>query len=314
MSDLSIQGVFLDTSTLGNDIDLTSLQSLSCQFWDKSLPEQVTERAVEADYIITNKVPVTAEVMKQLPKLKLICVAATGTNNIDMIAAQELGIEVKNVTDYAGSSIAQLVFSLIAELLLHTRHYAELVRQGAWSESPHFCLFDKPIVELAGKTLGLIGYGNLAKSVEKIALAYDMFVLIAEHKGQEEIRTGRTAFEQVLQQADIVSLHCPLTDTTQDLITATELSLMKSSAVLINTARGGVVNEADLLNGLNEKVIAAAATDVLTQEPPNEQHPMLMDQPENLIITPHIAWATVEARERLLAKVVNNIEDFFKLR
>ncbi len=312
MSQNSIQGVFLDAATLGSDIDLSVLGSMSCHCWDTSSPEQVIARAKDADYIVTNKVIINKNVMSQLPKLKLICVAATGVNNIDIPAAKELGITVKNVTNYAGSSIAQLVFSLLSELLLHTNHYSQLVRAGKWSDSPHFCLFDKPIIELTGKTIGLIGYGALAKSVEKVALAYDMKVLIAGRKGQSKLDSNRLPFEQVLRQADIVSIHCPLTADTTDLIAAEEFAIMKPSAVLINTARGGIVNEVALLQALASKQIAAAATDVLTVEPPTKDHPLLLNQPDNLIITPHIAWATREARSRVLEKVVNNIKEFFE--
>lgn len=307
----AIKGVFLDTDTLGHDIDLSILSSVNCTNYALTSAEQVLARAKHADFIITNKVEITAELMAQLPALKLICVAATGVNNIDMAAAKALGIEVKNVTDYAGSSIAQLVFSLISELLLHTRHYVDLVKAGAWSGSPHFCLFDKPIVELAGKTIALIGYGSLAKSVAKIALAYEMEVLIAARKGQIQLPQGRVAFEQALQQADIVSIHCPLNSDTESLISTSEFELMKPSAVIINTARGGIVDEMALLQALQSKQIAAAATDVLSQEPPAEDHPLLVKQPDNLLITPHIAWATVEARTRVLNKVINNINEHF---
>lgn len=311
MADLVAKGAFVDASTLGGDIELSLLTELSCRCWATTSPEQMVERVIDADYIITNKVVIDADMMAQLPKLKLICVAATGTNNIDLEAADKLGITVRNVTDYAGSSIAQLVFSLISELLLHTRSYIDLVRAGHWSNSPHFCLFDKPIVELAGKTIGLIGYGTLAKSVEKVARAYDMKVLIAARKGEAATITGRQAFEQVLKQADIISIHCPLTAETENLISTAEFELMKTTAVLINTARGGIVDEQALLHALRDKKIAAAATDVLSQEPPSNNHPMLINQPDNLLITPHIAWATVEARQRVLSQVVGNINDFF---
>lgn len=307
----TFKGVFLDASTLGSDIDLSPLADLSCHCWEITTQTDVISRANNADYIITNKVKITAEIMAELPKLKLICVAATGTNNVDLVAAKKLGIAVKNVTDYAGTSIAQLVFSYISELLLHTNHYAQLVKQGAWSQSPHFCVLDKPFVELAGKTIGLIGYGTLAKSVERVAKAYDMRVVIAERKGVQKVRSGRTLFEDVIKQSDILSIHSPLTAQTENLIGELELNNMQASAVLINTARGGIVDELALLQALREKRIAGAATDVLTQEPPEKNHPMLIQQPENLIITPHIAWATKEARARVLSKVMDNIRAHF---
>lgn len=311
MTQVSVKGVFLDASTLGADIDLSPLQALSCRCWDMTAAEDVIDRAKEVDYIVTNKVMLTDDIISNLPNLKLICVAATGINNIDLQAAKRRGIEVKNVTDYAGTSIAQLVFSYISELLLHTNHYAKLVKQGAWSDSPHFCVLDKPFVELARKKIGLIGYGSLAKSVERVAKAYDMEVLIAEHKGTQQARSGRHLFTEVIKQADIVSIHCPLTTETENLIGALELTQMKNTAVLINTARGGIVNEADLLEALSNKVISAAATDVLTEEPPKPDHLMLSKNLDNLIVTPHIAWATVEARKRVMNKIIANIQSFF---
>lgn len=311
MTQVSVKGVFLDASTLGADIDLSPLQALSCRCWDMTAAEDVIDRAKEVDYIVTNKVMLTDDIISNLPNLKLICVAATGINNIDLQAAKRRGIEVKNVTDYAGTSIAQLVFSYISELLLHTSHYAKLVKQGVWSDSPHFCVLDKPFVELARKKIGLIGYGSLAKSVERVAKAYDMQVLIAEHKGAQQARSGRHLFTEVIKQADIVSIHCPLTTETENLIGALELTQMKNTAVLINTARGGIVNEADLLEALSNKVISAAATDVLTEEPPKPDHLMLSKNLDNLIVTPHIAWATVEARKRVMNEILCNIKCYF---
>lgn len=307
----TIKGVFLDAGSIGEDIDLSELSKYSCDLWPHTSSASIVERCQNADFIITNKVVLDAIVLTQLPNLKLICVAATGVNNIDLVAAQRQGILVKNVTDYAGTSIAQLTFSLMAELLAHTSRYAALVKQGAWSKSQHFCLFDKPIVELSGKTIGLIGYGTLAKSVEKIARAYDMNVLIAERKDANELREGRTSFTQVIEQADVISIHSPLTVETKDLISAIEFNAMKPSAVVVNTARGGVVNETALLQALSEQKIAGAATDVLTQEPPPPDHIMVTHSLENLIVTPHIAWASVEARERLMRKVIENIESYF---
>lgn len=307
----AISGVFLDAGSLGNDIDLSELTKLSCTCWPQTTKSEVVQRCLNADFIITNKVVIDAEVIAQLPNLKLICVAATGMNNIDLQAAKQNNILVKNVTDYAGSSIAQLTFSLLGELWGHTSRYGSLVKQGAWSQSEHFCLFDKPIIEFSGKKMGLIGYGTLAKSVEKIAQAYDMDILIADRKGEEVTRPGRVPFLQVIEQADVISIHCPLTQDTENLISAAELNKMKSSAVIINTARGGIINEEALLKALANNNIAGVATDVLTVEPPTTEHPMLTHSLDNLIITPHIAWASIEARKRLLNKVIENIESHF---
>jgi glycerate dehydrogenase len=234
-------------------------------------------------------------------------------NNVDLVAAKSHGITVKNVKNYAGNSVAQLVISLMLELLNNTSKYRERVAQGAWSQSKSFCLLDFPITEVTGRTLGLIGYGTLAKSVEKIALAFDMKVLIAEHKNASVLRQGRTSFDDVIKHSDVISVHCPLTAETTNLISKTELELMKDTAVIINTARGGIINEADLLQALKQKTITGAATDVLNIEPPPEDHILLTEQLENLIITPHIAWASIEARQRLLNQISSNIKQHFLL-
>lgn len=307
-----INGVFLDSATFGHEADLSSLQDLPVDWsvYSHTSLEQRLSRCQDAQLIVTNKVTLDAELLSKLSQLKLVCITATGMNNVDLNWAKNNGVSVKNVENYAGNSVAQLVFSLLLELMNKTNRYAQLVKQGQWSNSNSFCLLDYQISELTGKTLGLIGYGTLAKSVEKIARAFDMEILVAERKGAKEIREGRTDFYQVLKQADVFSIHCPLTPETTNLISQHELTLMKQSSVLINTARGGIVNEPALLQALQQKVIAGAATDVLTTEPPRPEHVLLTPQ-DNLIVTPHIAWASVEARARLLELVANNIKQHF---
>ncbi|GHB73304.1 putative 2-hydroxyacid dehydrogenase [Psychrosphaera saromensis] len=307
-----LTGVFLDVATFGQDINLEPLNALPIdwQMHSYSSSDEVLQRCADAQVIITNKVQLDAQTLSQLPELKLICVAATGMNNVDLVAAKSHGITVKNVKNYAGNSVAQLVISLMLELLNNTSKYRERVAQGAWSQSKSFCLLDFPITEVTGRTLGLIGYGTLAKSVEKIALAFDMKVLIAEHKNASVLRQGRTSFDDVIKHSDVISLHCPLTAETTDLISKTELELMKDTAVIINTARGGIINEADLIQALQKNIIAGAALDVVSVEPPPEEHIMLT-QLDNLIITPHIAWASIEARQRLLNQVSDNIKQHF---
>ena len=306
-----INGVFLDAGTLGPDMDLTPLQKLPIQwqFYDFTSPNQVMERCQNANIVITNKVVLNSLVLQQLGHLQLICIAATGMNNVDLPTAASRQIAVKNVMNYAGMSIAQLVFNVLLELTTHAAGYDQLVRNDRWSASPSFCLFDYPMVELTGKTVGLVGYGTLARSVEQLAKAFGMNVLIAEHKGADEIRPGRTVFAQVLNEADVISIHCPLTDTTQNLFAAPEFRAMKDSAIVINTARGGIINEEDLIHALNRGDIAAAAVDVITTEPPPADYPLITHQPDNLLITPHIAWATMEARTRLLHLLVENIRN-----
>ncbi|WP_299729186.1 D-2-hydroxyacid dehydrogenase [uncultured Endozoicomonas sp.] len=306
-----INGVFLDAATLGPDLDLTPLHELPVQWQlhDFTQPDRVLERCQNAQIIITNKVVLDGSVLSQLGHLKLICIAATGMNNVDLVTAEQRGIAVKNVTNYGGSSIAQLVFNVILELTTHAAGYNQLVRSGQWSKSQSFWLFDYPMIELAGKTMGLVGYGHLARSVEHLAKAFGMNVLIAEQKKADNLRPGRTPFQQVVSDADIISIHCPLTESTRNLFSEPEFQAMKSSAILVNTARGGIVNEAALVTALNNGDIAGAAVDVITTEPPPEDYPLIRHQPDNLIITPHIAWATLESRARLLQQLVNNIRN-----
>lgn len=307
-----MQGVFLDSATLGPDIDISELQSLPVdwQFFSFTSRDEILERCHQADIIITNKVIIDAQLMEKLPRLKLICVAATGMNNIDLAAANNNNVIVKNVTNYAGNSVAQVIFASVMQLLTNTLNYNAIVAEGRWSKSRSFCLFDFPMTELTGKTLGLVGYGTLAKTVEKIARAFDMNILISEHKGSETVREGKTAFNEVITTSDVISLHCPLTPQTQDLIAAKEFASMKPNTIVVNTARGGIVNEADLMQALTNNVIGGAIVDVITQEPPPENYPLINFSHPNLIITPHIAWASKEARQRLTDQLVKNVQQF----
>jgi glycerate dehydrogenase len=314
MSAPEFTGVFLDADTLGRDINFTPLIDLPITWLIHPHTDEadIINRCQNVQIIITNKVKLDAFTLSQLPSLKLICVAATGMNNIDLIAADKYGIKVKNIKNYAGNSVAQLVVSLMLELVNNTSRYRELVKQGAWSQSKSFCLLDFPITELTGKTLGLIGYGTLAKSVEKIAVAFDMKILIAEHKNTNTLRQGRASFNDVIKHSDVISIHCPLTSETTNLISKTELKLMKDSAVIINTARGGIINESDLIEALQNNMIAGAASDVVSIEPPPEKHVMLTSL-DNLLLTPHIAWASSESRQRLLNQLCDNIKDHFNI-
>ena len=304
-----INGAMLDVANLG--LNLGPLQALPVdwQLYDFTLPEQTLQHCHQARVIITSKVLLDAQLLAQLPDLKLICIAATGTDNIDLDAATAHGIEVKNVVGYAGSSVAQLVFSLLLELTTHASRYNQRVRNGEWSKTRSFCLDGESMMELTGKTMGLIGYGTLAKSVEHLAKAFGMRVLIAEHKQAKTLRCGRLSFTDVIAQSDVISIHCPLTRATQNLFTKAEFQQMKPSSLLINTARGGIVNEEDLVTALNNGDIAGAALDVIAIEPPPPDYPLIINQPKNLIITPHIAWATPQAKSRLLQQLVNNIRD-----
>ena len=307
-----MHAVFLDADTFSPDVSLNAIRQITQSFTSFSLTQEseIIERAINAGIIITNKVILNKEVLKQLPQLKLICIAATGTNNIDIDEAKKLNIAVTNVSGYARNSVAQYVFSQILDYYSKTTHHHENVHQGLWQNSPSFCYHGEGSNELAGKTIGLIGYGNLAKAVESVAQAFNMTVLIAERPNAVSIRADRVPFTTAIQTADIISLHCPLTIETEGLIDKNILKKMKSTAMLINTARGGIINEYDLFNALINHEISYAVLDVLSQEPPQEDHILLRKQPSNLKITAHIAWASIESQQHLIDLIAVNIADY----
>lgn len=301
--------VFLDRKTFNNNTSLSMIESLVNKLvcYDTTTNDQIVERCKNADIIITNKVNLDACILEQCKSIKLICITATGTNNVDLVAAAKLNIAVTNVAGYAKQSVAQYVFAQILEYYNQTNHHNENVEKGLWQNSDTFCVLKNDITEVAGKTLGIIGYGNLGESVNIIAKAFGMNVMIAERQNATSIRENRHSFNDVLNHADIITLHCPHTPETQNIINKNTLALMKSSAMLINTARGGVINNSDLLFALQNNVIAYAALDVLDCEPPPQDHILLTNQPLNLKITAHIAWASTEAQIRLLNLLGKNI-------
>lgn len=275
--------------------------------------EQVLARAKDADIIITSKVILNHEILSQLPKLKLIAVTATGTNNIDLAAAKALGITVKNVTGYSSVTVPEHVIGMIYALKhrLIDYHRDQLLTER-WATCGQFCYVDYPISDVQGSTLGIVGRGCIGNEVARLAQAVGMRVLFAEHQHATTIREGYTAFDEVLEQADVISLHCPLTPQTEQLINAKTLALMKPNACLINTGRGGLINEADLLQALQSGKLAGAALDVLVKEPPASDDALWLaakTQP-NLLITPHVAWASDSALTTLVNKVAQNIEEF----
>ena len=305
--------VFLDIDSVDcGDLDRSDLQRMGCVFYPSTKPEQVVERLMQADIVITNKVGMDAPLLQAAPKLKLICVCATGTNNIDLVRAQTLGIQVDNITQYCTESVAQHVFSLILALNTRLLDYHRDVRAGMWSSSDQFCRLDYPITQLAGKVMGIVGYGVLGQAVAHLADAFGMSVLIAEALTCAPA-SGRTPLTTVLTQADVVSIHCPLSDQSRNLIGADELAMMKSSALLINTARGGIVHEQALADALRHHHIRGAGFDVLSQEPPPVDHPLLAQDLDNLLLTPHTAWASHQARQNALDAVGCNIRRFLQL-
>jgi glycerate dehydrogenase len=306
-----MRGIFLDIDTIDRgDIGLDGLRA--------TLPEwnflatgngDAGALSMQADILVSNKVLIDAQTINAAGNLKLICIAATGTNNVDLAAAAEKGIPVCNVRGYATPSAVEHVFSLILCLSRSFPDYIQAVGRGGWQEADTFCMLDFPIGEITGKTLGIIGFGELGRAVAAMGAAFGMTVLIAERKGAP-LRPGRTHFHDVLSRSDIVSLHCPLTRETQDLIGSTELLGMKRDAILINIARGGIVNERDLSDALKSGVIGGAAIDVLTEEPPRRGNPLLSAWHPNLIVTPHIAWASSNSRQRLVNEITANIRAF----
>lgn len=258
---------------------------------------------------MTNKVALDRAVLTSAPSLRLICIAATGTNHVDLNAAREQGIAVANVVRYATPAVVQHVFALILALTTRLPEYQRAVASGTWQQQERFCLMDYPIRELAGRTLGILGYGELGQAVARVAEAFGMQVLVAQRPGGKA-REGRVALDQLLPQVDVLSLHCPLTDTTRGLIGARELELMRHDALLINTARGGIVDESALAEALRRGTIGGAGVDVLSTEPPREGNPLLPPDIPNLIVTPHIAWASREARQRVVEEIATNIEAF----
>ncbi len=307
-----MRAVFLDQKTFNQNISLSAIESevTSLECYPTTDENTLFERCINAEIIITNKVVLNEDTLKSLPSLKLICITATGTNNVDLIAAKKLNIAVTNVAGYAKQSVTQYVFSQILEYFSQTTHHHKNVENGLWSKSETFCALGNEINEVADKTIGIIGYGNLGATVETIAKAFGMNVMIAEREGSQTLRPNRHSLTDVLQQSDIITLHCPHTPETEHLINQQTLSLMKPSAMLINTARGAIINNNDLLNALTNKTIAYAVLDVLDCEPPPSNHILLVNQPKNLKITAHIAWATNQAQQRLLELVGENISHY----
>ncbi|MFT6207361.1 MAG: glycerate dehydrogenase [Colwellia sp.] len=313
---LAMQTVFLDQQTFSASISLTRIKSqvstLSCYATTTDI--QIIERCKMAEIIITNKVLLSKNILEQLPQLKLVCIAATGMNNVDLVAAKALNIAVKNVSGYSQASVSQYIFAQMLEYFSNTAHHNINTQQGHWQNSATFCFHGKGSQELAGKTIGIIGFGNLGKAVAKIAQAFDMHVMIAERPNAIKIRENRHSFTEVLNKADVISLHCPQTEETINLINSETLALMKPSALLINTARGALVNSADLLQALKNKIISHAVLDVLEHEPPTVSHPLInaliKKEIDNLSITAHIAWASIESQQRLIDLVALNIKNY----
>lgn len=295
------------------DLTWNGLQALGdVMIYERSSEKEIIERTKGAEIVLTNKVSLPAHIIEALPALKYIGVMATGYNMIDMDCANKQGIVVTNVPGYSTPSVVQLTFSLLLELCYHTQRHSDAVMKGKWTASPDFCFWDYPLTELFGKTLGIIGFGSIGQKVADVGAAFGMSILAYSRTktDQSHRKNFRWAAEQeeLLAQADIVSLHCPLTPQTENLINAESLSIMKPSAVIINTSRGGLIDAQALADALNEGRISGAGIDVLPVEPPPIDNPIF--NAKNCLVTPHIAWATKESRLRLMDVVIGNIKSF----
>jgi glycerate dehydrogenase len=306
-----MKGIFLDFDTVSaGDLDVSELHAV---IDDLALCEsdeaKTADRIRDAEVVLLNKVELSRELLRGAAELKLIAVAGTGTNNIDVTAARELGIGVCNVRGYCTSSVVQHVWALILCLTQHVADYARLVSTGSWTENERRTVLAHPIRELAGRTFGVIGWGELGRGAARVAQSFGMRVAIAARRGQSPT-PDRVPLPQLLAMSDIVSLHCPLNDSTRGLIGARELALMKPDALLINTARGGLIDGRALAAALKAGRLAGAGIDVLPQEPPRTDDPLLDPTIPNLILTPHVAWAAQEARQRCLDEMAANVRDF----
>lgn len=306
--------VILDGFTVNpGDLSWSALESLAeVEVYDRTSEDQIVPRCKGAEIVLTNKVVLDSSVLNQLPRLMYIGVLATGYNVVDLEVASRQSIVVTNIPSYSTDSVAQMVFSHLLNIVSRTDHYAQENRNGRWSKNQDFCYLDHTLSELAGKRMGIVGLGNIGMAVAKIALAFNMEVIAYTSKSEEELPEGvrSVTMEELFTGSDVISLHCPLTESTRHLVNASRLRTMKPSAILINTGRGPLVCDQDIADALNSHTIAAYAADVLTEEPPKADNPLL--SAKNCYLTPHIAWATYEARQRLINICVENVKAFIE--
>jgi glycerate dehydrogenase len=309
---MTLDIVFLERETLPPEIVIRP-PAFGHRWTDygRTTAGELVERGRDADILVVNKVSVRREAIERLPRLKMIAVAATGTDNIDLAFCRERGIPVANIVGYAVSTVPEHTFALILALRRSLIAYAEDVRRGRWQQAGQFCFFGHPINELRGSRLGIVGEGSIGQGVAAIGRAFGMTVMFAAHKGKTGLGPLYTPWDEVLETSDVITLHSPLTPDTREMIAIPEFRAMKRRPLLINTARGGLVNETDLVAALREGLIAGAGFDVLAKEPPSDDSPLLqlLDLP-NFIITPHVAWASHEAMQALADQMINNIEAF----
>lgn len=309
-----MKAVFLDFATVGPaDLDATPLTRLlpTIELRDSTPAKDVVETVADMEIVLTNKVKLGAAVLREARALQFIGLTATGTDNVDLAYATRHGIAVCNIRAYCTQSVVEHVFGVLLKLTHSIDLYEQAVRDGDWAESTEFCLLNHPLRELSAMTLGIVGYGELGQGVARMAEHFGMRVLISERPGGDRGEHGnRVPFATLLQQSDVISLHCPLNDATRNLFSAAEFAAMKPNAILINTARGGLVDSAALVEALRSGQIFGAGIDVLPQEPPVDGDPLIDYRAPNLVLTPHIAWATREARQRAIDEIAANVESF----
>lgn len=309
-----MHAVFLDWATMGPGLDASGLHALlpDLSIFDVTEDHEVAARIQKAQFVLTNKIRLTDELLERCSELRFIGLTATGTDNVDLVAAKRHAIAVCNIRAYCNQSVAEHVFACLLNLTHSIRQYTRDVRAGEWQKSEDFCLLTHPVRELSAMTLGIVGYGELGKVVADTGASFGMDVIVSTRPGSREVKDGRVSFDELLSRSDVISLHCPLNNDTRRLFGANEFAKMKYDAILINTARGGLVDSAALAAALRDGKIAAAAVDVLPKEPPVQGDPLLDYVGDNLLVTPHIAWATNEARQAAVDQLTANIAAYLE--
>jgi glycerate dehydrogenase len=307
-----MKAVFLDYATMGPDLDLSALRAQlpELEIFEATDDEQVAARIHDARFVFANKIRLTPELLTNAAHVRFVGLTATGTDNVDLDTARQHGVAVCNIRDYCTQSVVEHVFGLLLTLTHKLEQYAGSVRAGDWQRASDFCMLKFPIRELSAMTLGIVGYGTLGQGVADIARAFDMEVLVAARPGSDGIAAGRVSFDELIGRSDVVSLHCPLNADTRGLFDAAAFETMKPGAILINTARGGLIDSAALVAALQNGRLAGAAIDVLSREPPRQGDPLLDYTGENLIVTPHVAWGSNEARQNAIDELAANVAAF----
>ena len=302
----------LDWATMGPDLDISELRALlpDLELYDESTNEEIAERIADAEIVLGNKAVISESLFEGAPRMRFIGLTATGTDVINLEAAKKHGVAVANIRAYCTGSVVEHVFGCMLNLAHSLCNYAADVRNGAWQDASIFCMLNRPNNELSAMTLGIIGFGELGKGVARIAEAFGMEVIVAARPGSDNVPDGRVSFGELLARSDVISLHCPLNEATRGLFGTEQFRAMKNTAMLINTARGALIDSAALADALRDGEIAAAAIDVLPEEPPVKGDPLLEYDGDNLMVTPHIAWATREARQKAIDELTANVRAF----